>query len=605
MFMSQFLKRYPRSHYCGELNAQHIDQTINIMGWVDRVRDHGGVLFIDLRDRSGICQVVLDTNQPDWAWAKKIRSEFVLGVHGVVKRRPQGMENKKMATGDIEVHAQVGHIFSEAQVLPFVLEDDNVNENTRLKYRYLDLRRPLMQKNLKLRHDVTQFVRQFFTRHGFYEVETPILYKSTPEGARDYLVPSRVHPGQFYALPQSPQTLKQILMISGFDRYFQIARCFRDEDLRADRQPEFTQIDIEMSFVDQDDVLSTNEKLLRELWKEFRGVDIGPVPRYSYQYVMDTYGSDKPDLRLDLKICDLVSAVKDTSFAVFKETLAKGQVVRSLRVPGGASQSRSFFDKLTDLAKTWGAKGLVWLKWEEPEKFQTPVQKFFTVPELQKIAQASEARVGDAVVIVADEWAKACHVLGMMRLHLGQTLNLIHSEQDRFCWVLDFPLFEYSAEEKKWNACHHPFTSPQDEYVSVLLNKEYDKLGMCKAKAYDLVCNGYEIGGGSIRIYRSDLQQAMFEALGLSPEEIERKFGFFVEALRYGTPPHGGMAWGMDRLIMILTNSQAIREVIAFPKTTKAQDLMAECPSPVPVEALIEVGIQLTPSAQKHLRGES
>ena len=602
--MSQFLKQYPRSHYCGELTTQHVGKIVNIMGWVDRVRDHGGVLFIDLRDRSGICQVVVDTNVAQGSWATKIRNEFVLGVCGEVKLRPQGMENKKMFTGEIEVHAQVGHIFSEAQVLPFVLEDENVSENIRLKYRYLDLRRPLMQKNLRLRHAVTQFVRQFFSRHGFYEIETPILYKSTPEGARDYLVPSRVHPGQFYALPQSPQTLKQILMMSGFDRYFQIARCFRDEDLRADRQPEFTQIDIEMSFVDQDDVLAINEQLLRELWQEFRGVDIGQVPRYSYQYVMDTYGSDKPDLRIDLKICDLAFVLKNTSFAVFKETLAKGQVVRALRIPKGGSQSRSFFDKLTDLAKSWGAKGLVWLKWEAPEKFHSPVQKFFSLAELQEIAQASEAQVGDAVVIIADEWGKACHVLGMMRLHIGQTLALANGKQDRFCWVLDFPLFEYSTEEKKWNACHHPFTSPQDEYISVLLNKEYDRLGLCKAKAYDLVCNGYEIGGGSIRIYRSDLQQAMFEALGLTAEEIQKKFGFFVEALAYGTPPHGGMAWGMDRLMMILTHSQAIREVIAFPKTTKAQDLMAGCPSSVPVEALIEVGVQLTPTAQQRLQEE-
>ncbi len=593
-----FLKSIKRTHYCGQLTSQLVGQTVCVMGWVDTRRDHGSLIFVDLRDRQGLVQIVFDPSQKGFEASHKIRSEYVVALQGVVQLRPQGMANSKMVTGDIEISVQKFEILSESAPLPYQIDDNAVNENLRLKYRYLDLRSPRMQKNLRLRHDVTLFVRNFLSQSGFLEIETPILYKSTPEGARDYLVPSRVNQGHFYALPQSPQTLKQILMISGYDRYFQIARCFRDEDLRADRQPEFTQIDIEMSFIDEEDVIAQNEKLLVEIWKNFKGVTIGAVPKMTYQEAMDKYGSDKPDIRFDLQIVDLIPALGATSFQVFKDVLARKGVIRGLPVPKGASESRGYYDRLTEMAKTYGAKGLVWVK-KEADKIQSSISKFLTEAELQALCDRAQIKVGDGLIIVADEFDVTCAVLGAIRNHLGQTLGLIDTTQDKFLWVVDFPLFEYSADDKRWVARHHPFTSPKDEHADIMIGNQESRFGECLAKAYDLVCNGYEIAGGSVRIFRPELQQSMFRALGLTAKDIQKKFGFFIEALKYGTPPHGGIAWGMDRLVMILANTNAIREVIAFPKTAKATDLMSECPTPVGFEQLSEVGIRLTPAAEK------
>jgi len=596
----EFLKQLKRGCYCGHITEKHVDQEVVLMGWVDSRRDHGSLVFLDLRDREGRVQVVIDPSLPGLDHAHKIRGEFVVAVLGIVKLRPHGMQNSKISTGNVEVDAKKFEILSEASPLPYQLDDVNVNENTRLKYRYLDLRSPRMQKNLKLRHQVTQFVRTFLSQNDFLEVETPILYKSTPEGARDYLVPSRVNPGNFYALPQSPQTLKQILMISGYDRYFQIARCFRDEDLRADRQPEFTQIDIEMSFIDEDDIIILNERMLAAIWKQFKGKEIGPVMRKTFQEVMDHYGSDKPDLRFDLKIRDLSSQLSKTEFQVFKDVLARGGVIRGLPVPGQAQESRGYFDRLTDFARSHGAKGLVWIKWDG-DKIHSSVAKFFSEDELKLICETVGAKQGDAALIVADDYHVVCDALGALRAHLGHALNLIDLSKDAFLWVVDFPLFEYAPEVKRWVARHHPFTSPKNEHFDILINGDEKNFGKCLAKAYDLVCNGYEIGGGSVRIFKSEIQQAMFRSLGLTEEDTKQKFGFFIEALSYGTPPHGGIAWGMDRLVMLLADTSAIREVIAFPKTAKAADLMSECPSPVAVEQLLEVGVRLTPAAEKSL----
>ena len=594
----QFLKQLKRTCYCGQVTEQYLDQDIVLMGWVDSRRDHGSLIFLDLRDREGRVQVVLDPSLPGFELAHKIRGEYVIAIQGQVKGRPQGMQNLKISTGKVEVEVKKFEILSEASPLPYQIDDVNVNENTRLKYRYLDLRSPRMQKNLKLRHQVTQFVRNFLSQNDFLEVETPILYKSTPEGARDYLVPSRVNPGNFYALPQSPQTLKQILMISGYDRYFQIARCFRDEDLRADRQPEFTQIDIEMSFIDEDDIIELNERLLSAIWKQFRGAEVGAIPRVTFQEVMDLYGSDKPDLRFDLKIVDLSEYFKSTEFQVFKEVLTRGGVIRGLPVPGQAKESRGYFDRLTETAKNAGAKGLVWIKWDS-EKIQSSISKFFSEEQLKSICLSLGAKMGDAAILVADDYQVVCDALGTLRGYLGQSLKLIDETKDAFLWVVDFPLFEYSPQDKRWVARHHPFTSPKNQHFDILIKGDEASYGKCLAKAYDLVCNGYEIGGGSIRIFRSDVQQAMFQSLGLTEEDTKQKFGFFIEALKYGTPPHGGIAWGMDRLVMLLAQTTAIREVIAFPKTAKATDLMSDCPSPVAPEQLIEVGIRLTPAASR------
>lgn len=571
------------------------------MGWVNTRRDHGSLVFIDLRDREGIIQVVLDPKNSETAAAKDLRGEYVLAVEGIVKVRPDGMINKKIKTGEVEIEATSCEILNESQTLPFQLDDENVQESLRLKYRYLDLRSPRLQGQIRMRHKVLQLVRGFLAESGFIEVETPILYKSTPEGARDYLVPSRVNPGTFYALPQSPQTLKQLLMIAGYDRYFQIARCFRDEDLRADRQPEFSQIDMEMSFIDKEDIIALNEKLLRLIWKEVKGIDVGTVPRMTFQEAMDRYGSDKPDTRFGLEIQDLKTTIQNSGFKVFDDVVARGGIVRGISVPTGGSFSRGQFDKLTEIAKKAGAKGLVWIKSEGQGQFSSPVSKFFNNEKLSEIFAKCGGKEGEAALIVADDFDTACAALNALRLNLGKELKLIDTTKDKFLWVVDFPLLEYSPDEKRWVARHHPFTSPVNEHANILLNNEESKYGGLLAKAYDLVCNGYEIGGGSIRIHRNEVQQAMFKTLGMTPEETKLKFGFFLEALKYGTPPHGGIAWGVDRLVMILCGTDAIREVIAFPKTAKATDLMADAPSEVNRDQLAEVGLKLSPLAEKHL----
>jgi aspartyl-tRNA synthetase len=568
------------------------------MGWVDQRRDHGGLVFIDLRDRSGVVQLMVDPKLEDALKAKDVRNEFVIAIEGVVHERPEGMKNAKVANGDIEIHVKRLNILSEAKPLPFQPDDPKVSEVLRLKYRYLDLRSQRLQKNIITRHEVVLKVREILSSKGFVEVETPILYKSTPEGARDYLVPSRVHPGRFYALPQSPQTLKQLLMISGMDRYFQIARCFRDEDLRADRQPEFTQIDIEMSFIDVKDIMDLNETMARDLWQKFRGYDPGQFPRIAFYDAMERFGSDKPDLRIPWELKTLNTVAKGKGFQVFDDVIGRKGRIAALAVPGLGSASRGKLDALTLKAKSLGAQGLIWIKMDEAGALTSPVSKFFDPAVFAEIFAAAGGQKNSCVLIVADELEKASNVLGSLRVELAHELGAVDKSKDRFLWVTDFPLLEFDPNGKRWGARHHPFTSPTQEGVEAMLSGGETDLGALKARAYDLVCNGFEIAGGSIRIYDQKLQHKMFQVLGLEDNDIKEKFGFFIEALEYGTPPHGGIAWGVDRLVMILCDTDAIRDVIAFPKTAKASDLMAEAPSRVDREQLLELGIRLAATAQ-------
>lgn len=597
----KFVKELKRTEYAGNLTSKLVGQKVILMGWVNSRRDHGSLVFIDLRDREGLVQVVLDPNKADTTSAKDFRGEYVVAIEGIVRARPEGMRNTKLKTGEVEVEATRCEILNVATTIPFQLDDENVNETLRLKYRYLDLRSPRLQNNIILRHKVAFLVREFLTKQGFLEVETPILFKSTPEGARDYLVPSRVNPGNFYALPQSPQILKQLLMVSGYDRYFQIARCFRDEDLRADRQPEFSQIDMEMSFIDVEDIIDLNEKMLRHIWKEVKGIEVPKLQRMTYFEAMDRYGSDKPDTRFALEIQDLSKILTNSGFKVFDDALSRGGIVRALNIPGGGTFSRGQFDKLTETAKKNGAKGLVWMKQEADGSISSPIAKFFTPEKLKEIFAKVGCGSKDCALIVADDYDQACSALSALRVQMGRELNLIDLKKYNFLWVVDFPLLEYNPEAKRWVSRHHPFTSPADEFFDDMIannEKAYPKM---LAKAYDLVCNGYEMGGGSIRIYRNEIQQAIFRLLGMTEEETKSKFGFFLDALKFGTPPHGGIAWGMDRLVMLLAETDAIRDVIAFPKTAKASCLMSDCPSPVSRDQLVEVGVRLSAQAEKAL----
>lgn len=580
-----------RTHHCGELTRDQDGQAVTLMGWVHGRRDHGGVLFIDVRDRFGVTQLVFDVeaDQAIHAQANELRNEFVIAAAGQVRLRPEESVNPQITTGEIEIRVDALDVLNRANTPPFLIEDDSqATEALRLKHRYLDLRRPPMQRLLRLRHDVTYLTRQFLHERRFLEIETPILTKSTPEGARDYLVPSRVNQGSFFALPQSPQLFKQILMVGGADRYFQIARCFRDEDLRLDRQPEFTQIDLEMSFAERDDVMSLIEELLRLVCKEAAGVSLpSPFPRLTYQEALSRYGTDKPDRRFGLELCDLNEVAKQVEFKVFRETVEKGGQVSGLVVKGGAGIARNQIDRLIDVAKEFGAKGLAWVKITEGWQFESVIAKFLDAGLFQ--AALPDAGPGDLLLFIADKPAVTYDVLGRLRLYLGVELELIDHDKWEPVWVTDFPMFEYDAAEQRYVALHHPFTSPRLDELPKLDSEPLH----VHTEAYDVVLNGFEIGGGSIRIHRSDLQHKVFNLLGISKEDAREKFGFLLDALEYGAPPHGGIALGLDRLVMLLGKAESIREVIPFPKTQKVQCLMTEAPSDVGQTQLKELGIKL------------
>ncbi|PIC64613.1 aspartate--tRNA ligase [Sporosarcina sp. P13] len=580
-----------RTHYCGNLTEQQIGQEVTLQGWVQKRRDLGGLIFIDVRDRAGIVQTVFnpDISKEALEIAETLRNEYVIEVKGLVIEREERTKNNNISTGAIEVQVAELKIINESKNPPFTIEDDtDVNEETRLKYRYLDLRRPELAKVFKMRSDITKTVRNFLDDEGFLEVETPILTKSTPEGARDYLVPSRVHEGEFYALPQSPQLFKQLLMVSGFDRYYQIARCFRDEDLRADRQPEFTQIDMEMSFMSIEDILELNERLIQKVMKDVKGVEIeAPFKRLPYDEAMSRFGSDKPDTRFGMELTDVSEIVKDSSFKVFTGAVETGGQVKLINVKGAAEKySRKDIDALGEFAKVYGAKGLAWLKVTE-DGFNGPIAKFFDGEIGEALKAAGQGETGDLFLFGADKKSVVADSLGALRLKLGKDLELIDQSQYNFLWVTEWPLFEYDEEDGRYYAAHHPFTMPAD-VEQLTTNPE-----KVKAQAYDLVLNGYELGGGSLRIYQREVQEAMFKALGFTEEQAREQFGFLLDAFEYGTPPHGGIAFGLDRIVMLLAGSTNLRDTIAFPKTASASDLLTEAPSAVDEAQLKELGIKV------------
>jgi len=591
--LSDTLGEMRRTHTCCELGADDVGKEVVLMGWVQRRRDHGGVIFIDLRDREGITQVVFnpDVNKKVHEKAHVIRNEYVLGVQGKVDNRPEGMINPKLKTGEIEVLVTELKILNTAQTPPFLIEDkDDVSETIRLKYRHLDLRRPMLQDNIILRHKASASLRNYLNNSGFLEIETPVLTRSTPEGARDYLVPSRVNPGQFYALPQSPQIFKQLLMISGFDRYYQIVRCFRDEDLRADRQPEFTQIDMEMSFVGEDDIMAVSENMMKALFKDVLDIDLKPpFLQLTYDEAVGRYGLDKPDTRFDLELKDISDIVKDTGFKLFSSVVKKGGIVKALNAKGCINFSRKEIDDLTEFVAVYRAKGLAWIKVRENE-WQSPIAKFFTDDEKSALARRIEMEPGDLVFFVADQPKIANEALGQLRNLLGRKLGLIDESVFNFVWITEFPLLEYDETGKRFQALHHPFTAPFEEDYGLLTDNPLK----VKSRAYDLVLNGSEIGGGSIRIHQKDIQEKVFEALGLKRETYEQKFDFLLSALESGAPPHGGIAFGFDRLVMLLCGQSSIRDVIAFPKTQKAACLLTNAPSKADKAQLEELYLKVS-----------
>ena len=589
-----------RTHYCGQLNAGHVDQIITLCGWNHRRRDHGGVIFVDLRDREGIAQIVCDPDRPEmFKLAEAVRNEFVLKITGKVRRRPAGTENPNMPSGEIEVLCHEIEILNAAVTPPFQLDDENLSENVRLVNRVIDLRRPQMQKNMMLRYKAAMSFRRFLDANGFIDIETPMLTKSTPEGARDYLVPSRVHPGQFFALPQSPQLFKQLLMVAGFDRYYQLTKCFRDEDLRADRQPEFTQVDIETSFLTETEITAIMEEMIRTVFKETLAVELpNPFPRMRYAEAMRRFGSDKPDLRVTLELTEVTDTVQDVAFKVFSGPATSGGRVAALRIPNGATLTRGEIDGYTDFVKIYGARGLAYIKVNDVTKLneeglQSPIVKNLHAQSLKTIVERTGAQSGDLIFFGADKTKVVNDAMGALRSKIGHEKGYVKNYPSGQAWeplwVVDFPMFEYSEEDKRWTACHHPFTSPKDGHEELMATNP----GECLAKAYDLALNGWEIGGGSVRIHKADVQAKVFEALGIGEEEQRAKFGFLLDALRYGAPPHGGLAFGLDRIVTMMAGAESIRDVIAFPKTQRAQCLLTDAPSPVDEKQLRELHIRL------------
>lgn len=602
--MAESMQGLKRSHRCTEVSSADIGEKVTVMGWVQKSRNKGGIIFVDLRDRSGILQVIFEESQCGaecFEKAGKLRSEFVAAIEGTVCKRA-GAVNENLATGDIEVVASSLRILSEAETPPFPIEENSkTKEEIRLKYRYLDLRRPDLQRNLIMKSKVATIARQFMADEGFLEIETPMLTKSTPEGARDYLVPSRVHPGTFYALPQSPQLFKQLLMCSGYDRYFQIARCFRDEDLRADRQPEFTQMDMELSFVDVDDVIDVNERLLAKLFKEILDLDIQlPIQRMTWQEAMDRFGSDKPDLRFGLELKDVSDVVKDCEFGVFTGALANGGTVRGINAEGQGSMPRKKIDALIEYAKTYGAKGLAYIVINEDGSYKSSFAKFMTEEQMNALVAAMDGKPGDLLLFAADKTKIVWTVLGALRCHLAELMGLVDKNVYRFVWITEFPLLEWSDEENRFTAMHHPFTMPMEEDLQYIDSDP----GRVRAKAYDIVLNGNEIGGGSVRIHQDDIQEKMFECLGFTKAEAHERFGFLLDAFKYGVPPHAGLAYGLDRLVMLMAKQDSIRDVIAFPKVKDASCLMTNAPDYVDDKQLAELGIEVTPEAEAEIEAE-